>query len=179
MKKLANASTVALIGLFSVSCAEKATQDECKKMCENLGRLRDDINTSTEKERIAKVEQSFKKEEKRLKDWLAKDLKGWDDELAGKLAELKKAKEKKALTEEYEKKKKATGEQHMPGIKELVPKKKEAIEEAKKKAKASKAAWDKAIDECVAAALKEGVSKELAECRIKAESKDKYWNLCR
>ena len=53
------------------------------------------------------------------------------------------------------------------------------IAEAKKEADDSRQAWTLAVDECVTKARKEGVSQELAKCRIVAQTADKYWNGCR
>jgi len=38
---------------------------------------------------------------------------------------------------------------------------------------------DRAMGECKAQAASDGVSKEVASCRIKADSTDTYWNRCR
>ncbi|MCP4603080.1 MAG: hypothetical protein GY847_21620 [Proteobacteria bacterium] len=178
MKRLIIAS-ILFVGFFATSCITKATEEECKKMCENLVILREDVDMSTAEERIAKVEESFKREEKRLNDWLKRDLQAWDDEVKVSLEELRDEKKKKALIEEYEKKKETTKEKHQPGIDELKPKKEAAIKEAKKKAEASKQAYKKEVDECIAGALKEGVAQKVATCRISAKTKDAYWNTCR
>jgi hypothetical protein len=155
-------------------------------MCENLEKLRDKIDTSTEQELLKRVEEKFAREKKRLEDWKARDLKGWDDELAAKVAELEgneeiedKEVEKKKLVEEYDKKKEATAKQHDPGIEALGPEKTKAIEEAKKKAVSNKTKWDEAIKECIATALKEKTTQSLAQCRIQATSTDQFWNICR
>ncbi len=179
MNKLVGITATVCICLFVVSCVTKATEDECKQMCENLIGLRGQIDMSTVAERTAKVEESFKREEKRLKDWLKRDLDAWDEELKAKLAELKKDDEKKKLTEEYEKKKEVTRQKHLPGLKELGPKKETAINEAQKKAAESKAEFDKAVEECRDDAVKEGVPQSAVQCRIKATSTDQYWNVCR
>ncbi len=179
MRKIINITVLVFIGSLALSCLPKASEEDCNKMCENLLNLRGEIDTSTEKERIAKVEAQFQKEEKRLTDWMAKDLKGWDDELNAKLAQLKKNKEKKSLEEEYAQKKEVTRQQHLPGINDLKPKKEAAIKKAKEDAAASSATWKKALDECVAEALKEGTPKKIADCRIAATGTDQYWNTCR
>ncbi len=179
MKQLVRTTAMVCVCFFVVSCVTKATEDECKQMCDNLVRLRGQIDMSTVAERTAKVEESFKREEKRLKDWMERDLAAWDEELKAKLAAQEKDDEKKKLTEEYEKKKEVTRQKHLPGLKELGPKKEAALKEAQKKAAESKTEFDKAVEECKAEAIKEGVPQSAAQCRTKATSTDQYWNVCR
>jgi hypothetical protein len=162
-----------------VSCAPAATDEELNQMCARLVELRGEIDATPLAERVGEVEKEFVREEKRLKDWMARDLKSWDDELATKLGELEDEEEKKKLTEEYAKQKEITRGKHQPGIDALEPKKKEAIEAIKKKVAASEQEVAAAVAECVGQAKKEGVSQKLAQCRIKAADKDAYWNKCR
>jgi hypothetical protein len=179
MSKLAYIAVLLCSGLLLAACIEKASEEQHNKMCENLVKLRGEVDTSTAEERTVKVNEKFAKEEKRLVDWMEKDLNGWDEELNSKLAEIKDENEKKALVEEYDKKKEDTKAQHIPGIEELKPQKEAALKEAKKKAEESRVAWTKAVGECMTAAVKEGTSKKVAECRIGATSVDQYWNMCR
>jgi hypothetical protein len=186
MKRLRSAFLCLLAACVAISCAPSATDGELGQMCENLVKLRDEIDGTPESERVAKEEQRHTKELKRLEDWKVRDLKSWDDELATKIAELEKddavedkAAGKKALEEEYAKKKEVTAAKHDEGIKKLMPKKDAAIEAAKKKAAAAKTKWAEAVEECKTAAIKEGVNQTLAQCRIAVTSKDAYWNKCR
>ena len=172
-------TTLSVVVLFAVGCIPKATDDELKQMCESLVKLRGEIDLSSEKELIAAEEERFRKEAIRLKEWKARDMKGWDDELAAKLAEVEKEEEKEALKAEYEKKKQITVSKHDPGIAALDGKKKQAIEAAKKEAVENQAAYDGAVRDCSDQAKKEGVSQKVAQCRITATSVDQYWNVCR
>jgi hypothetical protein len=172
-------ATLSLAALYAAGCVPSATDDELKQMCENLVKLRGDIDDSSEKALIAAEEERFKKEAIRLKDWKARDLKGWDDELAAKLAEVEKEEDKEALKAEYEKKKAVTASKHDPGIAALDGKKKQAIEDAKKKFIENQAARDGAIRDCVDTAKTEGINQKVAKCRIGATSTDQYWNACR
>ena len=160
-------------------CMAKATDQEIQTMCENLVKLRGEVNTDPEEKLIADVKESFQREEKRLKDWKARDLKGWDDELAAKLAATENDEQKKALDEEYAKKKEVTASKHDPDIQALPEKMNKAIEEAKKKAEDNKAAFKAAVDECISKSKKEGVTQKVAQCRIGATTTDQYWNSCR
>jgi hypothetical protein len=166
-------------GGVTLGCIPEATEQEMKAMCENLVKLRGEIDLSDEAELIAEVEEEFKREAKRLKDWKERDLKGWDDELTAKLKALTDDAEKESLKAEYEKKKQITASKHDPGIAALDGKKKAAIDAAKKKAVENRGLYAKAVEECVSKAKKEGVSQKVATCRIKANSTDAYWNACR
>ncbi|MCP4674974.1 MAG: hypothetical protein GY854_05605 [Deltaproteobacteria bacterium] len=165
--------------VFAVSCMPAATDAELEQMCDNLVRLRGEVDMSTVKERVAKVEESYSREEKRLKDWLKRDIQAWDKELDVSLQELKTDEEKEKLKAEYAAKKEVTRKKHQPGIEAIGPKKEAAIKEAKKKFEESQAEFKKAATKCVEDARKEGVSQKAAQCRIKATSKDQYWNLCK
>lgn len=179
MSKFVLIAVLLFSGVHSVACIEKASEEQVKQMCENLVKMRGEVDTSSAEERVAKVTEKFVREEKRLTDWMERDLQGWDDELNGKLAEAKDDGEKQKLTEEYANKKEATKAQHTPGIEELKPQKEAALKEAKAKAEEAKVEWSKAVDECLKGAAKEGTSREVAECRIGATTVDKYWNVCR
>ena len=178
MKKIIIVFVSIFMGLSLVSCFPAASEQECEKMCENLLILRADLDRSTAKELVDEVVEDFKKEEKRLRDWMERDLKGWDEELEAKLAEAKSDDEKKKLKAEYEKKKEITKGKHMPGIEELLPKKKQKIQEATAKAKENQDEWDAALSKCKSEAIKEGVTQKVAQCRIAAKSTDEYWNIC-
>jgi len=168
-----------LASAVTTGCVAKATDQEIEAMCENLVKLRGEVNTDPVEKLIADVKESYQREEKRLEAWKARDLKGWDDELAAKLNDAKDDAEKAALTEEYTKKKEVTASKHDPDIQALPGKMAAAIEEAKKKAEDNKAAFKAAVDECIGKAKTEGVSQKAAQCRIKATSTDQYWNACR
>lgn len=179
MKKTYLGLVLFITGICAAGCLPNATPEETNQMCENLIKLRGEIDRSTEAELKKKVEAQFAKEEKRLRDWMAKDLKSWDDEMAQKLEAAKDDAEKEKIEKDYAHKKDVTSQQHLPGIKELGPKKAEAIKEASEKAKENAAMWKKAITDCLDQAKKEGVSQKSAQCRIKAQSTDEYWNQCR
>ena len=179
MTRVVITSVFALMGFAHVSCVEQATQEESKAMCETLVRLRGKIETLNEEELLAKVEEDFNKEEVRLRAWMDRDLKAWDDEFDVKLAEAKTDEEKATLKADYEKRTEVARQKHTPGIEQLRPKKEAAKKEAKQKAEDAMSEWSASVDECLTGALKEGTPKKVAECRIKAESTDQYWNVCR
>ena len=80
MKNLIMATVFCFVGTFVVSCVPAATDGEIGQMCENLVGLRADGPLPVEKDLLARVDEDFKTREKKLVDWRAKDLKGWDVE---------------------------------------------------------------------------------------------------
>lgn len=166
-------------GLSCTACIPSATDEELGKMCENLIRIRGEIDASTIEEMTAAIKERFQREEKRLTDWKKRDLKGWDDEMNAKLEATEDVAEKAQIAADYAKKKQVTASKHDPGITALPKKMAAALEDAKKKVAANQSAWAAAVTSCVAEAKKEGVSQKVAQCRISADSTDKYWNGCR
>ena len=62
----------AIAQVACIGCIPEATDQEIKAMCENLIKVRAEVDMSSEAELIAGVEESFKKEKKRLEDWKAR-----------------------------------------------------------------------------------------------------------
>lgn len=168
-----------MLALPTMGCIPNATDAELTQMCENLTNLRGEIDQSSEKELIANVEKRFEEEAVRLKDWKIRDLRGWDEELEARLSETDDKDEKARLKAEYEKKKEVTASKHDPGIAALEGKKQEAVEAAKQKALDNQAAFETAVADCVEKSRQEGVTQPVAQCRISAQTTDKYWNGCR
>ena len=164
--------------LLAAGCASSASDAKLEAMCAHLFELRGGAVPS-EAEVVAEVEEDFAAKKKHLEDWKARDMKGWDEELAEKLAEAESDEDEQALEEEYEKKKKIGADQFDQDIEELEPKKKEALAAAKAKNASLLEAREAEIKECVDGAKAEGVSRALAECRAEAESTDEYWNVCK
>ena len=179
MKNLILTAVFCFVGTVVVSCIPAATDAEIGQMCENLVGLRADGPLPVEKDLLARVEEDFKAREKKLVDWRAKDLKGWDDELAAKLEKAESDEEKAKLNEDYAKKKEITSKQFDPDFQALGPSKEAAVKEAKKKVADEKAGRDEEVKKCVGEAKNEGISQQVAQCRIKADSTDAYWNQCR
>ena len=175
--------TLVVIAVFNVvtACVPDATEQEKTAMCKNLVNLRSGGEPKSEAELVKDVKDDFVKRKKHLEDWKARDLKGWDDELASKLKKLtddKKEEESAKLKEDYAKKKKITVEQFEPDIAKLGPEEVKAIEMAKKKAVALKQERQAKVKECLDKAATEGVNQKVAQCRANAKTVDKYWNIC-
>jgi len=184
MKKMASSLLIIFAAVCVTSCIPAATDAEMGAMCENLTKLRGDGDLSSEADLLKAIEVDFAAKLKKLEDWRAKDLAGWDKELAAKLeaaeADEDKTDEDKAkLKEEYAGKKDVTSKQFDPDIEKLGPAKVEAVKAAKQKVIDDKAAYDTEIAKCVKEAKAEGVNQSVATCRAGAESTDKYWNFCR
>jgi len=179
MRKLSLIMAVLVWSGIATSCAPAATDQELNDMCGNLVDLRSQKKIPTEEEVLSKVEKSFKSKEKNLKDWKNNDTKFLDNELKTKLEKLKSDKEKKALEEDYDKKKEIGTKKFDADTKALGQAKAEEIEEAKDTITKQVAKRAESVKKCVEEAKKEGINQTLAQCRIKAQSKDKYWNACK
>ncbi len=179
MKNLILTAVFCFVGTVVVSCIPAATDAEIGQMCENLVGLRADGPLPVEKDLLASIDEDFKAQEKKLVDWRAKDLKGWDDELAAKLKEAESDEEKAKLNEDYAKKKEITSKQFDPDLQALGPNKEAAVKAAREKIADKKAERDEEVKKCVEEAATEGPSQQVAQCRIKADSTDAYWNQCR
>ena len=189
---------LSIIATFMImSCASTATDEEINKMCTNLEKVRGSITVPSKEDALKKINDDFSKKRAKLEAWKAKEMKGWDDELAAKLKELeesdtgsksKKVKksddeEKKPTPEElksaYAKKKEIGAKQFDADLANLPAQKKMAVEAVQQKIDSKQAELDASIKKCIEDAKKEGVSQKVAQCRIAAQNKDSYWNKCR
>jgi hypothetical protein len=74
-----------------LGCGSNATDEQIGKMCKNSAVITGHMQGASVEEAVANVEEDFKFKEQKLKDDLARDLQGWDDVTAQKLADLEKA----------------------------------------------------------------------------------------
>lgn len=167
------------------SCAPSATDAELKSMCENLVGLRGEIDTRTLEERSAKILESFGKRETLHNEQQAAALKGADAELEGA---LKEAEDKEAEDDEETQKKlkaqhaeirKSLEQEGAAALADIKADKEAALAEAKAKVEETQKEFAEAVDTCIGEAKNEGLTQSVAQCRIKAESTDAYWNQCR
>ncbi|MBN2341763.1 MAG: hypothetical protein JXX29_10865 [Deltaproteobacteria bacterium] len=173
----------------AIGCEPAATDDELKQMCVNLSVVRGEEQVPKSAELTAKVEADFTTKEKNLLAWKAKDMRGWDEELAAKLAKLDGGEEmtgddgapatKESLKKLYAKKKDIGAKQFDDDLAKLADAKKNALSEVDGIVKEAQAAQDVKVKECMDAARKEAVSQSLAQCRIAATDKDTFWNKCK
>lgn len=165
-----------------------ATEQELKAMCENLVKLRGDIDSTTLQERTVKIEKDFAKRAERIESSKKKELEAWDQELEAKIKEMtseegdkEKASEEdiKKEKENYAAKKADVEKRYAEQTKRFDPDKAAALKEAKEKVAKSEADFAEDTKECLAEAKKEGVTQKVAQCRASATSTDQYWNKCR
>jgi hypothetical protein len=169
----------AWIGAMASSCVTPATEDELTSMCDNLVQLRGEISNPSVETIVSDVAVRFDAETKKLEESRMREQKVLNDELQAKLDAAENEEEKTKLREEYSALLKDVAAKHEPGITAMNAKKKEAVADAKRQAQENQAAWNEAVNECVAQAQKEGVGQKVARCRMQAENTDKYWNGCR
>jgi hypothetical protein len=181
MRKILVSAMILAVPLLLAACSEPATDAEIGEMCAKLVELKGDINVAPPDAAIAAAE-------KEAADQLAKvgpekdaALKALDTELAAKLAENKKMKkeEQQKLNDECAAKKKAAEDAAVGKIAQIGKEKDTAISNAKIKAEEAKAAREKAIADCKTESATYGVTKEIVQCRIKADTADTYWNKCK
>ncbi len=202
----------AIIVLFALTvtslafgCGNKATDEQINKMCANQAELTGEMRGTSEKEEIVRIEEEHKVKEQKLKDELARDLKGWDDVVKQRIANLEKEEEKtpkekegteeeeektpeekakekedkkKEILEDSKKKKQALKDAAEPFFKKLKPNKERAIRKVKEYVKERQQKAQKYLKKCAAKAKKEGVTEEIANCRINTVRKEKY-SACR
>lgn len=182
---------IAGIGIWSAlaGCQDAATDAELKKMCENLNKVRNGIKVVPEVTLTQEVNKDYLLKREKLVAWKAKDMKGWDDELAAKIVSLSKDNNlktnngkpatKESLTADYAKKKEIGAKQFDADFDALEVAKKKAIGNVAEQVKQKRAQLDAVVTQCVAQARNEKISKALAQCRLAASDKDTYWNKCK
>lgn len=169
----------AILGVWTMSCMTPASEDEVTSMCTNLVKLRGQVAEPNAETIVSDISMKYEQEAKSLNEDLARARRVLEDEMQTKLEEAKKDPGKEKIKAAYAAKLEALQTDHKPELAKVDAMKKEAIANAKKAAESNRAEWDNAVNECVEQARKEGVSQEIAQCRIKASSTDKYWNGCR
>jgi hypothetical protein len=161
-------------------CAPAATDAELKQMCENLTALRGEVDTTTLEERTAKVAEEFGKREKLHNDQQEAALKGADGALKGALEAAGEDEEAKKKAEaEHAEMRKTLEKEGADALTALKTEKEAALAAAKEKTEAAQAELAETVGKCIEEAKAEGVTQPVAQCRIKAESTDAYWNQCR
>ncbi|MBN2525025.1 MAG: hypothetical protein JXR76_01440 [Deltaproteobacteria bacterium] len=175
-------------GLF-VACEPAATEAELKQMCENLTKVRGEAKVPTVADLTEKLTEEYAGKEKKLLDWKARDMKGWDEELLARQKRLTDNPDEtddagepmtpEKLTEIYAKKKEIGAKQFDDDLLKLTVEKKEKLAGLGDIVAAAQKEFDTKTAECLTAAKSEKVSQSLAQCRINAPDKDAYWNKCK
>ncbi|MDD5309005.1 MAG: hypothetical protein PHU25_16955 [Deltaproteobacteria bacterium] len=181
MKKMLSIAIVMAVPLFLGACSEPATDAEIGEMCARLVELKGEIDVAPPDAAIAAAEKDAADQLAKIGPAKEAALKALDAELAAKLAENKKMKkeDQKKLADEYAAKKKAAEEAAAAKIAQIGKEKDTAVSHAKIKAEEATAARAKAIETCKTESATYGVSKEIVQCRIKADTVDTYYNKCK
>lgn len=189
MKKICFFVAAIMGAIFFSGCEPKASEEELKQMCETLTKVRGEVTVPSVGELTQEINQSYEQKEKKLLAWKARDMNGWDEELAAKLKDLETDTEEKGddeetmtpekLKEMYAKKKEIGAKQFDDDLLKLTVEKKNKLTGVEDVVKAAQAEFDSKTMECVKAAGTEQISKTLAQCRIAAPDKDTYWNKCK
>ena len=80
--------TIAFLAMCMSGCSSKATDDQVVQMCKNGAEVKGFLQGASVEEAAARVEEEWAFKKKKNEEDLARDLKGWDDVLAKKLADL-------------------------------------------------------------------------------------------
>jgi hypothetical protein len=182
MKRPVTITIGAFLATLLTGCLPAATDQDIAKMCENLVKLRGEVDLTPIEERIAGIEGELAAKKANLGKRHAATLERLGADLQAKLAELGETAtpEDRAKVEQENAAQKAEADkQQAEALARIEPDREARVAEARKQAEAASASAAAAIDECAKKAKADGVTRKLAECRIQAETTDKYWNLCR
>jgi hypothetical protein len=167
------------LGGLVTACVTPATEDEIQTMCDNLVQLRGEIENPSVETIVSHITVRLNEHRTQIQDTKTREKRMLDEEMQASLDEAEKDEDKEKIRKEFKAKIQALEAKYKPELEAIDAKKKEANAAAKKKAEENRAVWDEAVNECVTRAKKEGVSQQIANCRIQADSTDKYWNGCR
>ena len=168
------------------ACIPAATDAELDAMCKNLVQVRGEVAVESIEDLKQGIEKRFAELGENIERARAAEIKLWDEELAAKLKEAEEQDEDaedpldpKKIKTEFAAKKAESNKPFDEQKSQIEPDKQAAIKDAE--ARVSKATADlaAAVEKCVGEAKAEGVGQQIAQCRVKAESTDAYWNKCR
>ncbi len=178
-KRMLSFILFAWVSALVSACVTKATDDELQDMCDNLVKLRGEIKKPSSATFESDISMKFEKKTQMLKASQESEQRRLNDEMKKKLEAVTDEAEKANIMAEYEEKIAAVKADLAPEIASLNAKKSEEIESEKRKAEEGEAAWRLAVEACLNDAKRDAVSQKVAQCRIQADSTDKYWNICR
>ena len=160
------------------ACAGKATPDEINKMCEQYVHLTGADQVPAKADLTADVERMFSGLQKDVKASHDLELKQVQDDINARIAASKDDAEKKSLQDNLDAKAKQLDEKLALDLAAFDPRKAEEL--AKIDAKIKEAVTDRAaaLKKCVDKAATDGVTSALAQCRIGAQTVDKYNTVC-
>ncbi|RJO74519.1 MAG: hypothetical protein C4523_00285 [Myxococcales bacterium] len=169
------------MALIAAGCAQKATPQQCESVCQKQLALAQAANPTPADDPVAAVEADFQKKLAEAQAPLMQAVQAVEAELQAKLGQAKNDEEKKALIEEYNKKKNEKAQEFAPAIQTLAQEKEQKIaaaQGAKKAAEeAQKAAEEKQLAECKDSCGKTTTAPK-AECQLKAADLNAF-NACK
>ncbi|HUT76249.1 MAG TPA: hypothetical protein VM285_01090 [Polyangia bacterium] len=181
MKTLVTIAIGAFLAALLAGCLPAATDQEIARMCENLVKLRGEVDLVPIDKRISEIDEEMAARKADIEKSNASTLAGLSADLQAKLAELgeKATAEDRAKVEQENAAKTTEAEaQKAEALARIEPDREARVVDARKKAEEARASAAASIEECTKKAKDEGVTQKLAECRIQAGTTDKYWNLC-
>jgi hypothetical protein len=177
MKKLVAMIMVSSAGLLLVSCAEPATEDALNEMCQHWGEISGKAAAfEAASKKVAQLNEEYDAKLNALKEESAKAVAGLEQEQEAALADTKPQEQDKRapIIADFAKREAAKAGEFDGKIKQLGEEREAAVGKAKEAADAADSERNDAVNKCVTDSTSEGVSKELAQCRIAATTADDY-----
>jgi hypothetical protein len=159
-------------------CMDRPTDQDLDQMCRHLEELRGEVDTTPVDQIVGDLDKQFTARLEKLQSEADTALKAVDADLDAKLKEAKTDDEKAKLNEEYAPKKDQAAKNIDTEMQALATERKDAVAKAKSEAEAGKAKLEENVKKCKTDKISSDVSKETAQCRIKAKSVDDFWNKC-
>jgi hypothetical protein len=182
MTRIATIVTGVFFAGLLAGCVPAASDQEIAQMCENLVKLRGEVDLTPLEQRLVKIDEEFAGRKADIEKRFASALEAVARETEARIAELggKATPEERDKIEQDGAARKAEAKvQQADALSKLDPDREARVADAKAKSEKEEAAAAEKIAECTKKAKDEGVSQALAKCRAEADSTDKYWNRCR
>jgi len=177
MKKMTAMVVVAAAGLLLASCGEPASEDVINEMCAHLGDISGKTAATAE---LVRVTADYDARTKKLDEENAAAAAALEAEEAAKNAETKEQDTgaRAAILAEYQKRKADKANEFGAKMQALKVEQDAAVGKAKEAADTEEAARTEIVNKCLAQNAGGRVSKEVAQCRIKAATADEYSSKC-
>lgn len=160
------------------ACASKATPEEIRKMCGHYARMTGEDEVPAKADLVADVERLFGQTAKDVKAVHDNELRQFEEDVNARIAASTDDAEKATLQQNLEAKKKQLEDKLALDTASNESRKAEELGKVDSRIKEAEVRRDAALKKCVDKATADGIAKSLAECRIKAETLDKYNNVC-
>jgi hypothetical protein len=168
----------AACALLAAGCVEQPSEQDLDQMCRHLEELRGEVSTTPVEQIVGDLDKQFTARLEKLQSETDAALKGIDAELEAKLKAATNDEEKGKLNAEYAPKKDQAAKDTDAAMQALSTERKDAIAKAQAEAEAGKTKLEENVKKCKTDKISSDVSKETAQCRIKAKTVDDFWNKC-